>query len=290
MPNPYKDQIILDLKRTFTDDKKFCENNQYHDKMLNILQAYAQRNSSIGYCQGMNYLAGMIVRVVEDEEDAFWTICCLFENILPIDYFCLMTEILVDQKVFMMLLQKKKKKLFNHLKKTGLDFAIISFQWFVCLLSSTVISEVAETIWDLMFLEGSVVIFRSALAVLNIMENEILKENEFNETYIVLDTRPKELITDPELILKHISKYQSINTKFINKLRDKCRPVIMHDQRSVWLSNSRAGCPTEKDSAIFKRVKLLNKFFLLNKAIRQQNKGSEGIINPELIIENTGIR
>jgi len=42
-----------------------------------------------------------------------------------------MTEILVDQKVFMMLLQKKHKKLFKHLKAHGLDFALISFQWFV---------------------------------------------------------------------------------------------------------------------------------------------------------------
>lgn len=134
------------------------------------------------------------------------------------------------------------------------------------------------------------VIFRAALAVLNIMEQELLKQNEFNETYTVLDTRPREVITEPELILKHMSKYQGINISFINKLRNKCRPAIMKDQRSVWLNNSRAGCPTDKDSAIFKRVKLLNKFYVLNKAIRQQNKGPNGIVNPELRIENTGIK
>ena len=74
-----------------------------------ILISYAKRNSSVGYWQGMNYLAGMIVRVIDDEEEAFWTFWNLFEWILPLDYFCLMTEILIDQKVFIHLVQKHKK-------------------------------------------------------------------------------------------------------------------------------------------------------------------------------------
>jgi len=68
MPDPYRDQIELDLKRTFTDDPTLD-----HVKMLNILSAYAKRNSAVGYCQGMNYLGGMLVRVLPDEEEAFWT-------------------------------------------------------------------------------------------------------------------------------------------------------------------------------------------------------------------------
>ena len=109
MPDPYREQISLDLKRTFTDDREFVENVEYVEKMNNILISYAKRNSSVGYWQGMNYLAGMIVRVVEDEEEAFWTFWSLFESILPIDYFWLMTEILIDQKVFISLVQKHKK-------------------------------------------------------------------------------------------------------------------------------------------------------------------------------------
>jgi len=30
MPSPYRDQIKLDLKRTFTDDKEFMQNEKYH--------------------------------------------------------------------------------------------------------------------------------------------------------------------------------------------------------------------------------------------------------------------
>ena len=93
-----------------------------------------------------------------------------------------MTEVLVDQKVFILLIQKYKTKLFKHLKKTGLDFALISFQWFVCLLSANLPKKVAEAIWDFMFLEGTVSIFRAALAILNILEPELLKIKEFNDS------------------------------------------------------------------------------------------------------------
>lgn len=263
MPDPYKEQIKLDLKRTFTDDPTLNIS-----KMLNILRAYAKRNSAIGYCQGMNYLGGMLVRVMPNEEEAFWTMCWLFETILPLDYFCLMTEVLIDQRVFIALIQKYKSKLFKHLQKIGLDFALISFQWFVWLLSSNLDREVSESIWDLLFLEGTVNIFRAALAILNILEHDLMKLTEFNDMYVMLDTSPKEIIKTPDIIIKNMSKFMQIKPKLINKLREKNRYIVMEEQLNVWLDNSRAGWPTEKDTPMYKRVKLLNKFFMLNKAIR----------------------
>ena len=282
MPDPYKDQILLDLNRTFTDDKKLN-----HSKMLNILRCYAKRNSAVGYCQGMNYLGGMLTRVMPNEEEAFWTMWCLFESILPLDYFWLMTEVLVDQKVFILLIQKYKTKLFKHLKKTGLDFALISFQWFVCLLSANLPKKVAEAIWDFMFLEGTVSIFRAALAILNILEPELLKIKEFNDLYVILDSRPKEVIKTPEIIIKHMSKFMSVKPKLIDNLRNKNRPMIMKDQKHVWLDNSRAGWPSERDSYVFKRIKLLNKFFMLNKAIRQSNQLSVSLESNNFTLANS---
>jgi hypothetical protein len=237
--------------------------------MSNILLAYAKRNTSVGYCQGMNYIAGMITRVIKDEEEAFWTLTCLFENILPLDYFCLMTEILVDQKVFIQIFKKRKPKLFKHLQNVELDFAIISFQWLVCLLSANLEKEISETIWDFMFLEGSVSIFKAILAILTIVEPQILQETEFNEIYTIFDTKVKEWITSPDVLIKCMNKFGNIGEKSINKLRNKYRPQIIAEQELLWLDTSRSGCPVPSDTAIFKRVKLINKFFLLNRAMRK---------------------
>ncbi|CAI2382423.1 unnamed protein product [Moneuplotes crassus] len=267
MPNLYQDQIVLDINRTFGDNE-MINREEFLKKLLRILVSYSKRNSTVGYCQGMNFLAGMIVRVVHNEEQAFWIMCSLLENILPLDYFSLMTEVLVDQKVLVVLIQKKLKKLFNHLKANGVDFPLITFQWFVCLLSCTVEQEIAETIWDLIFLHGSSAIFWASLAILEIMSSELMKHTDFSEMYITMETRTKEVIKDPEMILKHYQKFMKIKPNLISKLREKYRPGIINQQKKVWLNNSRSVCPTDGDSSVLKRVKILNKFFFLNKAIR----------------------
>lgn len=230
MPDPYREQIDLDLKRTFADDD-FINNQEHVNKTMNILLAYAKRNTAVGYCQGMNYLAGMIIRVVEDEEDAFWVLTNLFETILPLDYFWLMTEILIDQKIIIQILQKKKIKLFKHLQHIGLDFAIISFQWLIWLLSANLTKSVAESIWDFLFLEGSVTIFRGIIAILNILEEEILKQEDFNDLYQILDNGPKQTISNPEVIIKQMSKFRYIKHSYIEKCRNRMRPLIMEEQK-----------------------------------------------------------
>ena len=56
MPDAYSEQIqlgnlknqnlsFIDLDRTFTEDKEFFENQANHEKMMNVLRAYAKRNS-----------------------------------------------------------------------------------------------------------------------------------------------------------------------------------------------------------------------------------------------------
>ena len=145
MPNIYKNLIEVDLDRTFAEDEDFIKNNPVNkNKILNILLSYAKRNPSIGYCQGMSFLTGTILRVVRDEENTFWILVNLLESILPLDYYSQMVEVLVDQKVFIHLLQKRKPKLYEHLQETGLDVAMVLLQWFLCIFTTQLTREATE--------------------------------------------------------------------------------------------------------------------------------------------------
>jgi hypothetical protein len=59
-------QIDADLKRTFKDDP-FFEKEQNVNRLKNILICYSLRNSSIGYCQGFNYIAARLLMVLDNE-------------------------------------------------------------------------------------------------------------------------------------------------------------------------------------------------------------------------------
>lgn len=61
VPSLYTDIIKKDIDRTN------AKNEEIKKKLFKILQCFSIRNSSIGYCQGFNYIALKILETVEDE-------------------------------------------------------------------------------------------------------------------------------------------------------------------------------------------------------------------------------
>ena len=62
----YSVQIDKDLKRShYKQDKEFIE------KVRNVLTNYSIRNSSIGYCQGFNFIVEKIMQIMENNEVLF---------------------------------------------------------------------------------------------------------------------------------------------------------------------------------------------------------------------------
>ena len=65
VPSLYEKQIDKDIRRTINDN---LENNKELKKsMKNILMCYSIRNSSIGYCQGFNFLVLRLLQVIKGE-------------------------------------------------------------------------------------------------------------------------------------------------------------------------------------------------------------------------------
>ena len=65
VPNWYETQIDKDIKRTSV--KSLSENPKLKTKMKNVLMCYSIRNSSIGYCQGFNFLVLRLLEVLKGE-------------------------------------------------------------------------------------------------------------------------------------------------------------------------------------------------------------------------------
>ncbi len=96
----------------------------------------------MGYCQGLNFIVAQLLCHLREEE-AFWVLCCLIEFILPLDYYTAMIGVLVDQAVFAELFERCMPELCGKLKRLSLDPTLVSMQWFICLFSQNVDSEVS---------------------------------------------------------------------------------------------------------------------------------------------------
>ena len=76
VPSLYEKQIDKDIKRTINDNLK--NNDELKKKMKNVLLCYSIRNSSIGYCQGFNFLVLRLLEVLKGEVIHFFIIKFIF--------------------------------------------------------------------------------------------------------------------------------------------------------------------------------------------------------------------
>ncbi|KAG6502245.1 hypothetical protein ZIOFF_042134 [Zingiber officinale] len=133
------------------------------------------RDSDVGYCQGLNYVAALLLLVLKTEEDAFWMLTVLLENVLVSDCYTVnLSGCHVEQRVFRDLLVKKCPSLYlllftsypivaylsatkftisscclnyriaAHLEAVGFDVTIVATEWFLCLFAKSLPSEVKE--------------------------------------------------------------------------------------------------------------------------------------------------
>ncbi|BGP14237.1 hypothetical protein JCM10213v2_002180 [Rhodosporidiobolus nylandii] len=194
-------QIDMDCHRTFPTNVFFAGNGPGVAKLRNVLVAYSRRNPKIGYCQGMNNLVATLLLTHPAEEDAFWVLVCIIENILPSDYYT--SHLLVsraDQAVLSDLTARVLPKVADHLEEHGVELSAITFGWFLSLFTDVLPIQTLLRVWDLFFIHGTVLLFRISLAILKLHEPELLACDSAAALYALLGSLPSHLYHADKLL------------------------------------------------------------------------------------------
>ena len=202
IPDPNTNQIDLDIHRTFPEEE-FYKNEENLAKIKRICNAYGRRCYAVGYCQGFNHMVGRILEVVGNEEEAFWIFTQLVEQCLPCDFFCELAEMLTYFKLVTCVLEDNFSHVFEHLRSIMVDlyFNNTIYKWLLSLFIQCVHPDIQIIIWDMLLLEGTVVLFKSIIALVSIFENEIMnissleEANQFFEITITRKPTPTEIET-----------------------------------------------------------------------------------------------
>lgn len=178
-----RDQIRADLPRTFPDNCHFDSSrpDNMQAGLYNVLHAFALVNPGIGYCQGLNYVAGLLLLVTREEEATFWLLKVLLEQKLPDYYTPTMPGLLTDLRVVEALAKQELPVLALHIERLGVPWALFASKWFICLYSEVLPTETVLRVWDAVFYEGSKVLFRVALGLLKINQEQLLARNNFGD-------------------------------------------------------------------------------------------------------------
>ncbi|TDH07264.1 hypothetical protein EPR50_G00104070 [Perca flavescens] len=184
-PHPASRQIQLDLHRTLTTNQHFSSpSSPALQQLRRILLAFSWQNPAIGYCQGLNRLAAIALLVLQSEEEAFWCLVAVVDDIMPRDYY---TKNLLasqaDQRVLKDLLSEKLPRLSAHFEDLSIDVSLVTFNWFLVVFVDSLPSDLLLPLWDSFLYEGSKVVFRYTLALFKYKEDEFLKLRDSMEIY-----------------------------------------------------------------------------------------------------------
>ena len=189
---PSQEVIEKDLERTFPDHPYFAPGEPGVHRLRLILHALCWRNPLLGYCQSFNFIAAILLLVLNDDEGTFFMMCHILEHLLPNDYYSEgLMGIKIDQKVFTLLLEETLPRIAAHFDDIRFDVQAIIPAWLMSLFVNTFPVETLMRVWDYMVTERSAhystVPITIALAFMKVHTDAILKTKDPGDMMILLN-------------------------------------------------------------------------------------------------------
>ena len=194
-------QIELDVRRTMPTNLFFGGDGPGVPKLRRVLTAYSHYDPVSGYCQGMNNLAAVLLLTYANEEEAFWAFAGIVRKILPHEYYGAdMAVVHADQQVLVDLVRSGLPKLHAHMQALGVELRAVTIGWFLSLFTTCLPIETLLRLWDVFFVEGSVMLFRIAFSVLSLKVHQLLATTSESGFYARLHMLAAHMFDADEII------------------------------------------------------------------------------------------
>ena len=203
-----QESIERDLHRTFPDNLHFKPDpprsppteTPLLSSLRRVLCAFAIHHPRIGYCQSLNFLAGLLLLFLP-EEKAFWLLHIITTRYLPGTHDISLEGANVDLWVLMLALKDALPSIWDkiggevHTSTTRLPpISLCTTSWFMSLFIGTLPIESVLRVWDVLFYEGSRTLFRVALGIFRLGESEIRGVSDPMEVFQVVQALPRRMV------------------------------------------------------------------------------------------------
>ncbi|CBZ55726.1 TBC1 domain family, member 10C, related [Neospora caninum Liverpool] len=223
--------IARDINRTFPKHVLFRDMHQKGQQALfNVLKAYAIFNPDVGYCQGMGFLSGILLMYM-NEEDAFYMLVCLLHKYNMQGLFTPGLPTLEKYFFqFQRLFQKHMPRLSVHFRNEGVESSMYLSSWMMTLFSYNFSFDCVVKIWDVFLKDGEKMLFRTALAILKIKQEDLFAAS-FEAILEALKSTPSQL--DAEVLLE-----TALNMKVHNSMLRELEEEYFEQKQNQALNQS----------------------------------------------------
>ncbi|XP_027946045.1 TBC1 domain family member 1 isoform X5 [Eumetopias jubatus] len=151
--------------------------------LYNILKAYSLLDQEVGYCQGLSFVAGILLLHMGEEEAFNMLKFLMFEMGLRKQYRPDMIILQIQMYQLSRLLHDYHRDLYDHLEEHEIGPSLYAAPWFLTVFASQFPLGFVARVFDMIFLQGSEVIFKVALSLLG-SHKPLILQHENLETIV----------------------------------------------------------------------------------------------------------
>ncbi|XP_046476943.1 TBC1 domain family member 1 isoform X1 [Neodiprion pinetum] len=247
--------ILIDLGRTFPNHPYFsCALGPGQLALFNLLKAYSLLDPEVGYCQGLSFVAGVLLLHMAEDQAFFLLRHLMFRRGLRKLYLPDMAALQLHLYQLSRLLHDRLPAIYNHFDKHEVSPTLYAAPWLLTLFASQFPLGFVTRVFDLLFLESSEVIFRVAVALLEDHQDQLLCCDSFEEIMEYLKLRVPAVDKGVlERVMKRVFYPDTEMVKQLNEYRVEYQ-VLQEEMLSVK-----------------PQIENLEKLELLNKQLTQEN-------------------
>ena len=263
-----REHIERDLNRTFPDNARFKPDQTPAEAaatagrkstepevpivraLRRVLQAFAVHNPSIGYCQSLNFIAGLLLLFLnQNEEQAFVLLTMITSTHLPGTHGVTLEGANIDIAVLMSCIRDSLPTVWAKLDDKGIGggaaaaddttqslrlptVSLATTAWFMSLFVGTLPIESVLRVWDCLFFEGSKTLFRIALSIFKSAERQILPVNDPMEVFQVVQTSPRSMLDVNalmEVCFRRRGGFANVSQELVERRREERRGAVQID-------------------------------------------------------------
>lgn len=181
--------ILVDLGRTFPTHQYFSTQlGAGQLSLYNLLKAYSLLDTEVGYCQGISFVAGVLLLHMSEDQAFDMLKFLMYDLGIRQQYRPDMVSLQIQMYQLSRLLHDYHRDLYNHFEEHEICPSLYAAPWFLTLFASQFPLNFVSRIFDFVFVQGTGVIFKVALCLLSSHEREIVECDSFESIVDYLKT------------------------------------------------------------------------------------------------------
>ncbi|XP_023319079.1 ecotropic viral integration site 5 ortholog isoform X2 [Trichogramma pretiosum] len=226
--------IRRDIARTYPEHDFFKEKDGLgQESLFNVMKAYSLYDLEVGYCQGSGFIVGLLLMQQMPEEEAFAVLVALMQDYRLRDMFKpSMAELGVCMYQLEHLVSDTHPELFAHFAVQGFHTSMYASSWFLTLFTTALSLPLACRIFDVFLSEGMEIIFKVALAMLQLGKDDLVSLDMEGMLKFFQKELPGRAESDPNRLMS-IAYSMKINQKRMKKLEKDYTVLKMKEQEEM---------------------------------------------------------